>query len=246
MDLVGPATASRVMGTDSGTDFTARLEAWARGRLDELAHENLGGFVFKARSPSCGRTKGGLFARRFGERFPLLPRAEETELADPAATDHFIERVFAAHRWREFTKRAPATGRLVAFHAASKYQLMAHAPESAHELGALVGSANDRPLPETIAAYGALFAETLGRPVTVAGHVNVLQHLAGYFRRFLSPTEKADLAAQIERYRQGREELAALRARLIELARRYDQPYLLGQTYLAPSPLPPAAPDDSG
>jgi len=243
MDLAGPVTAPRVVGTESGTDFTDRLEAWTRGRLDGLAGENLGGFAFKARSPSCGRTKGGIFARRFGERFPLLPMAEEGELADPEAASHFIERLFAACRWREFTERVPTPGRLIAFHAASKYQLMAHAPDSAHELGALVGSASDRPLGETIAAYGALFAEVLSRPTTTAGHVNTLQHLAGYFKRLLAAGERADLAALIERYRLGREPLAAPLARLAELARHHDLPYLLGQTYLT---LPAAATGDPG
>lgn len=243
MDLAGPATAPRVVGTESGTDYTGQLETWTRGRLDGLAHENLGGFVFKARSPSCGRSKGGIFARRFGERFPLLPQAEEGELADPEATSHFIEWLYAACRWREFSAGAPSLGRLIAFHAASKYQLMAHAPDSAHELGALVGSANDRPLGETIAGYGSLFAKVLSRPATTAGHVNALQHLAGYFKRLLTPGERADLAALIERYRLGREPLAAPRARLAELARRHDQPYLLGQTYLAPLP---AATGDPG
>ena len=69
------------------TSLTLRMKAWAEGRLDQLARENLCGFVFKSRSPSSGmeqvpvcddkgiaHAKGsGIFAKAFMERFPHLP-----------------------------------------------------------------------------------------------------------------------------------------------------------------------------
>jgi uncharacterized protein YbbK (DUF523 family) len=86
-------------------DLTEEMLAWARARVDALAAEGLAGFVFKARSPSCGvaRVKlfdesgvptpaaTGLFARAFVERFPMLPAVEAEQLADPAFEARFVE-----------------------------------------------------------------------------------------------------------------------------------------------------------
>ncbi|MHC4822538.1 MAG: 2-thiouracil desulfurase family protein [Planctomycetota bacterium] len=44
---------SRLMGNDSGTDYTPQLLALLQHRLESLAAEQAAGFVVKARSPSC-------------------------------------------------------------------------------------------------------------------------------------------------------------------------------------------------
>ena len=74
------------------------------------------GYVFKARSPSCGiraiprygenaqpadRRGRGVYAARLMAAFPLLPVADEEQLADPALREAFIEQIFARARRRE-------------------------------------------------------------------------------------------------------------------------------------------------
>jgi uncharacterized protein YbbK (DUF523 family) len=54
MRLEGDPASPRLVAPRSGTDHTARMEAWAAARLDELAGEGLHGFVFKKDSPSSG------------------------------------------------------------------------------------------------------------------------------------------------------------------------------------------------
>lgn len=44
----------RLVGVDSGEDWTDRMHAWARDRVQQLKSLNLAGFVLKAGSPSCG------------------------------------------------------------------------------------------------------------------------------------------------------------------------------------------------
>src|SRR5215207_1867890 len=44
----------RLVGTTTGEDWTARMHDWARERTRALAALDLSGYVFKARSPSCG------------------------------------------------------------------------------------------------------------------------------------------------------------------------------------------------
>jgi len=116
MRLVGDPEAPRLVTTRTGRDLTPVMAAWAKRRADELAAEDLCGFIFKSKSPSSGMTrvkvysertgmavhKGvGLFARAFMERFPLLPVEEEGRLLDARLRENFIERIFVLRSWRE-------------------------------------------------------------------------------------------------------------------------------------------------
>ena len=107
MQLVGSARHPRLMTIATKQDKTNTLEQFSVRRVRELASLDLSGYVFKARSPSCGleqvplysqrgtpSNKGiGLFTRVFTEHFPLTPVEEEGRLCDPALRENFIERV---------------------------------------------------------------------------------------------------------------------------------------------------------
>ena len=85
------------------------MRAWAGERLRSLATLGLSGYVFKARSPSCGprdvpvhggsveRIGRGLFAQAFVAALPDVPVADEEELACAAGRDDFLRRVRAHH-----------------------------------------------------------------------------------------------------------------------------------------------------
>jgi len=107
MRLEGDPAKPRLMTVESRIDKTGQMKSFCRSRIEELAKNALCGFIFKARSPSCGLsgvpvhnaiitagTGRGLFAAALVERFPLLPVEEEKGLDDPAVREKFIERVF--------------------------------------------------------------------------------------------------------------------------------------------------------
>lgn len=122
MLLIGRATAPRLVTTSTRRDLTKSLKAFSTRRIRELRALDLSGFVFKARSPSCGvegvplydrqgiaRPDGmGLFARAFQNAFPLIPVAEEDHLADAVGCEHFIARVYAYHRRKRSARGAMA------------------------------------------------------------------------------------------------------------------------------------------
>jgi len=119
MRLVGDPDHPRLVTVESGIDHTDRMLAWAAGRLEALAAENLGGFIFKSRSPSSGMAavkvygptgaavnKGvGIFAGAFMRRFPLVPVEEDERLHDPRLKENFVGRIFVYTRWRDPEKR---------------------------------------------------------------------------------------------------------------------------------------------
>lgn len=166
--LEGDPASPRMIGLSTRADWTQRMRALAAERAEVAARSGLHGYVLKARSPSCGirsvpvHAPGavvggrGLFADALARRLPLLPLADEDDLADAAARDHFCERVFAHARWTWF-RSAPAAARdLRAFHTLHAEQLAAHDPEQAAELGRL----------DDLDAYERLFMRTLAVPAS--------------------------------------------------------------------------------
>ncbi len=106
--LYGSADQPLMLGNESQTDWTVRMRNYALRRVKELETENLCGFIFKSKSPSCGvqnvpvyKAHGsrhsqpgrGLFADAFLKRHPLIPVADEDELRDLKVREEFIARV---------------------------------------------------------------------------------------------------------------------------------------------------------
>ena len=100
----------RVRGVaDASLDVTDDLRAYAESQLPLL--EQLDGYVFKARSPSCGthavlrvhadgsedEQGRGYFADFVRRRFPLMPLADERVLADTHSMARFERYVKAYH-----------------------------------------------------------------------------------------------------------------------------------------------------
>ena len=103
MNLYRTPAGVRMITLQSRVDHTDGMQAYASRRLEELAKEDLSGFVLKSGSPSCGLHVGehddqGLFAAALTRRFPQLPVAEESALADPDGLRRFVERVEAYSR----------------------------------------------------------------------------------------------------------------------------------------------------
>lgn len=90
--LVGPAGSARMITRTTGKDLTDQVLSGAQKRLEQLAKENLCGFVFKSKSPSCD-IHGGIFARAFLERFPHLPVESENNLREKERLEKFIQQI---------------------------------------------------------------------------------------------------------------------------------------------------------
>jgi len=250
MRLVGDPEEPRLVTRKSGQDLTSRMLAWAQNRVAALETEGLCGFVFKSRSPSSGMarvkvyspagmpsaTGVGLFARAFMERFPHLPVEEEGRLHDPELRENFIERLFVMQRWQALCVAGGGRGPLVAFHTRHKLLVMAHSPQHYRELGRLVAAAHSLPEDQLYATYLRQLTTALGRKATPAKHVNVLQHIMGYFKKQLTADEKQELLEGFDAYRQALVPLIVPITLMNHYVRRFEQPYLAEQVYLHPHP----------
>jgi uncharacterized protein YbbK (DUF523 family)/uncharacterized protein YbgA (DUF1722 family) len=190
------------------------------------------GYVFKAKSPSCG-VRGiprygasgvdgpGLYAERVIAEFPLLAVEDEGRLNDAGLREAFVERVFAAARLRALLS---GPWDLVAFHRRHELQLLAHDPAGYQAAGRVcVGT-----------AYGELFLAAMARPATRGRNTNALLH--AYRRIGRARPLSADLAGRIDAYRRGEVPLSVPVALLAHFASGGDLPWLAEQTYLSPFP----------
>ena len=240
----------RMVGNLSGADHTVAMNRFAARRVAALAREQLSGYVLKKDSPSCGmervrvyasggtpaRDGRGLFAAALIARYPHLPVEEEGRLNDPRLRENFIERVFAYRRIRDFFARRWTAGELVAFHTAHKLQLLAHSPRVYAELGRTVARAKAIDRDELREGYEREFMGAMAKVVTPARQVNVLQHIAGYFRDHLDPDSRRELATLIDDYRRGLIPLIVPITLMRHYVRRFEIAYLAGQVYLEPHP----------
>lgn len=174
-----------VRGLDSRTDYTSTLRRFGERRLDELGLDQLDGYVFKARSPSCGvagvavfegerevRQAPGRFVAALLERDPCFPVCTEVDLQVPELRRHFLERAQARARWRRLVASLPSTppareAAVAAFLA--RHELLLTCREQ--EVPALGACGCDA---AALVAVGREFAVRMMQAPTLAGHVRAL------------------------------------------------------------------------
>jgi uncharacterized protein YbbK (DUF523 family) len=106
MRLEGDPASPRLMTQRTRIDMTGQMLAYCSGKIRGLECEELCGFIFKERSPSCGlamvplHTGGaseiftvGLFTKEVAGRFPSMPLEEAERLNNQCIRENFIERV---------------------------------------------------------------------------------------------------------------------------------------------------------
>jgi len=239
--LVENGGVRRLINKKSGIDHTSTMRAWSAERVKYLESLDLSGFVFKRGSPSCGmarvkvygegdslHTQGvGLFAGAVMEGLPNLPVEEEGRLNDPRLRENFISSIFAHRRWKTMAQDGITVAGIMQFHARHKYQLMAHDQIGVRKLGNLTRSSVD---------YFNLFCDVIRRAPTRRNHTNVLQHLSGYFSKWLSAADRAEMAQVIEDYRLELVPLIVPITLIRHYVRQYALGYLENQAYLQPHP----------
>lgn len=246
IQLVRTGTGLAVRGIERpDQDVTQVLTDYGK----QVAADNgeLCGYIFKARSPSCGlrhvrtvdaagmsakKNGSGAFAQALTRCRPNLPVIEEGMLQDRAIRNNFIEQVHVYHRWQQILRQGISPARLIDFHTRHKLTLMAHNQAAYRRMGKLVAAAAAGTMNETSRIYESELMGALRRPATRRNHTNVLQHLQGYFSKHLDADARTGLAETIERYRLGEVPLEVPLSRFRRHLAAYPHDWLLQQSYL--------------
>jgi uncharacterized protein YbgA (DUF1722 family)/uncharacterized protein YbbK (DUF523 family) len=249
--LAGTPESPRLVTVRTGIDHTEGMMRWAQIRLSQLEKEDLCGFVFKSRSPSSGMrgvkvytptgissNKGtGIFAAEFMRQSPLMPVEDDGRMHDPELRENFIERIFVFKRWKEFKEKGGSLRDLIDFHSDHKLLILAHSPKHYTTLGRLVAVAKKYRPDKLHNAYLSTLMEGLRSIATTKKNTNVLTHILGYFKKYLSQDDRYELLEVIETYHKGLVPLIVPIMLLKHYVREHDEPYLRRQHYLNPHPI---------
>ena len=235
---------------DSSTeeDFTEKMKIFSQTFLENLPQ--IDGFIMKTRSPSCGLTnvkvypkagkamvlnaKGvGLFAQAVKDNFPLAAIEDEGRILNLKIREHFFTKVYTIMRYHNLPIKMAA---LIEFHARNKYLFMAYNQIELKIAGKIVANHEKNPVEKVFEDYQSSLDRLLYSPPKKTTHINVLQHIFGYFSEELNLTEKAIFLNLLEQYRELQIPLVALTSMLKSWAARFDQKYILKQYYLQPYP----------
>ena len=195
---------------DPATDFTRPLKEFSANTIHAL--DDISGFIFKARSPSCGlgstpihrqhakSLKGnGLFADSVLKSMTLLPVSEESQLEKPEGREHFLEQVYTYQEWRRFEGECTSTQQLLQYHQHHRLQLMAHGYDHLRNLEQLL---QQNLLKRTlIKQYGTAFMKILRYHPTASKHRKVLGILCEKLQKEITGKQLNRLQAKIDQYR---------------------------------------------
>lgn len=239
----------RLVQSVSGLDVTEKMREFAQRYLANLPPVD--GFILKSRSPSCGikdtkvypavgqvsalGTSAGLFGKAVLERFPNLAVEDEGRLNNDRIWDHFLKRIFTFASFREI-EDSGSIADMVSFHSKNKFLIMSYGQKGLRTLGRLVANREKRDIAAVRAEYGAALRATMSRIPRPPANINVAHHMLGYFSDKLTASEKDYLLSTLDMYREDRLPLSVPVSLLRSWAIRFDQEYLLGQTYLEPYP----------
>ena len=248
--LVDDRTRRYVTSNKTGETVTDALVNASQIELNHLGLEPLCGIIFKAKSPSCGfgsaklhlpnghsEGKGdGVFVQMCREAFPLLPMEEEARLQDAWLRENFIMQVFAYDAVERLKSDLNGMHDLVKFHTANKFLLQSKDDQLYRQMGRTVANHDKKPLTNVLHDYERAFKTAIAKKSSIKRNRNALMHMAGFFKKLLTPGEKAMLHEQIDDYAAKLLTLMTPVSTLRFLAVKYNMDYLLAQTFLEPYP----------
>jgi uncharacterized protein YbgA (DUF1722 family)/uncharacterized protein YbbK (DUF523 family) len=239
----------RLVQPSTGRDITGDMHGFADRYLGSL--DEIDGFIFKSRSPSCGikdvklhsGPKGemasektlGIFAAHVIERFGGLAIEDEGRLTNLRLREHWLTKLFLHARFRAMRARR-SVGVLVQFLADNKLLLMAYHQTEMRQLGRIVANHEQVDIDTQLQSYHEHLQASMTRPARMTSHINVLMHTLGYFKDKITSVEKRHFLRTIDKYKAGRLALPALLSVLNSWTERFDENYLRRQTYFAPYP----------
>lgn len=233
---------------DGTGDVTEALSVYGKKVASMTKH--LSGYVFCAKSPSCGMERVkvyspegnalasdsiGAFAKEIMLANPSLPCEENGRLNDPLIRENFVARIYAYKHWQNLVASGLTKHKLTTFHSQYKYTVMSHDLVAYKKLGQLLASA-DMSLESMAETYVAGLMAALKIKATRKMHANTLAHIQGYFSKHLKSNERQELCQQIDAYRKGLIPLFAPLTLIKHYLLQYPKDYLSKQAYLSPYP----------
>jgi uncharacterized protein YbgA (DUF1722 family)/uncharacterized protein YbbK (DUF523 family) len=240
---------NRIFSNKTGEDLTEKLQESAQKDFDDISTHKLSGIILKSKSPSCGlgsakvylengfaaSKSDGMFAKMCKDAYPLLPIEDEGRLCDAWLRENFIMQLFAYDEFEAF-KTDATIGKLVEFHRVHKFLLQSKDENLYRQLGNIVANQEQKEFTSILEEYEHLYKTAIAKKSSIGKTRNVLEHMAGFLKKYLSKEEKVLLHEQIDDCAGKIVPVIVPLSTLKIYATKYEVSYLLEQTYLNPYP----------
>lgn len=247
--LINAAGRLRLVQPETGADVTETMQQFVAGFIESA--DEVDGFILKYASPSCGprevkayssTTRGASFVKASGifggairNCLGYLAVEDEGRLRNFDIRHHFLAKLFALARFRS-VKASGEMKDLSQFHTEQKFLLMAYNQKELRELGRIVANPGKHRFINLAMTYEQHLHLALARPPRRASAINVLMHALGYFSDRLTSREKAFFLEALQQYRNRHVPLSVPTSLMRSWIIRFEDPYLLSQTYFEPYP----------
>jgi uncharacterized protein YbgA (DUF1722 family)/uncharacterized protein YbbK (DUF523 family) len=240
----------RLVQPKTGLDFTEKMETFVNSFLDSLPEVD--GFILKGRSPTSAlrdakrytsitpgaalKGKGpGFFGGAVLERFSHLAIEDEGRLRNSNIKSHFLTKLYTLAYFRE-VKKLESSKAIVKFHSENKLLLKTYNEKEMRVLGRIVANRDQYNIGSLINIYEEHLLEALKRAPRCGSQINVLMNSMGYFSKSLSGEEKQFFLKSLDDYKSGVIPLSVLRGIFNSWLIRFQENYLLSQTFFKPYP----------
>ncbi|QAA33902.1 YbgA family protein [Clostridium manihotivorum] len=247
--LVREKDTIKLVESSSLKEYTEDMINFSTNFIDNLKGVN--GFLLKSRSPSCGTrdvkiyqgtakgaqsSKGkGIFGGLVQDRFSYLPIEEDGRLKNFAIRDHFLSSIFTLSEFSDVQEHQDLPT-LLKYHSRHKLLFMSYNQTELKNLGRIVANHDHLSETEIIDAYYTGLLKLLSKTPRYTSNINVFMHSFGYFSEYLNPKERDFMLSVVEKYRAGKIPLSVLLNLLKSQAIRFNNQYLLDQSFLEPYP----------
>ena len=227
-------------------DLTDKMENFSNQFLKNK--NGYDGFIFKSKSPSCGissakryskikntsplGTGPGLFTKKIIEKYPFLPKEEDKRLNDVFLREHFYTSIFTIAEFRTVNSFKD----LYNFQAKHKLLFMTYNQTKMRIIGKIAANKNSKSLSKTLESYYLNMLEIFSKRPRYLSNINTHMHAFGYYKKNLSKNEKVNFLDLLESYRNKLIPLSTVNSLLYSWNIRFNNEYLLGQSYFKPFP----------
>lgn len=240
-------------------DVTNEMVGFVNKYLSSVS--DIDGFILKYRSPSCGinsvrifnsfspdarnTTGAGFFGGEVLKRFSGLAIEDEGRLKNFSIRQYFFTKLFTLAQFRAVKKKRQMK-ELIKFHTTNKLLFMAHNQVRLRALGKIVANQEKHRIDLVLNQYEMTLSELLKKAPSFSSWINILTHAFGGVSDKLTKAEKQFFLNLIEQYRDERIPLSVLTQLIKSWAIRFENQYLLTQTFLNPYPQALVEITDSG
>lgn len=206
------------------------------------------GFILKSRSPSCAISTAkqysnkenkspmghgsGLFTLRIMEKYPNHPKEEDKRLNDIFLREHFYTAIFTICEFRNVYNFKS----LYNFQSKHKLLFMAYNQSKMKVLGKIAANQNEDSFKNILDSYFTDLLLLFKKRPRYLSNINTHMHAFGYYKKYLKSKEKVYFLDLLNDYREKLIPLSTINSVMNSWNVRFENEYLLNQSYFAPYP----------